>query len=93
MDKFDNQYKIESHRLYGYDYSKDGLYFITLIVKGRDNILGRICHGQMVLSEIGIIVKNEWIKSFKIRKELFLDEYVIMPNHLHGLVVIKKMKN
>ena len=44
----------------------------------------------MILSDFGSIVHDEWLKSFEIRQELYLDEYVIMPNHLHAIVVLDK---
>jgi putative transposase len=44
----------------------------------------------MILSDYGKIIETEWLKSFEIRNELFLDEYVIMPNHLHAIVIIEK---
>jgi putative transposase len=50
--------------------------------------LGRIVNGEMILSDYGKIIETEWLKSFDIRNELFLDEYVIMPNHLHAIVII-----
>ena len=44
----------------------------------------------MILSDFGIIVEIEWFKSFKMRNELLLDEFIIMPNHLHAIVVLEK---
>ncbi|WP_297100652.1 transposase [uncultured Draconibacterium sp.] len=89
MDKFNNTFRIESHRLRGYDYSGDGMYFVTLVIQGRDCILGTVKDEEVILSEFGKLIKEEWLKSFSIRKELFLDEFIIMPNHLHGLLIIK----
>jgi len=89
MDKFDNIYRIESNRLYGFDYSGEGIYFITLVVSSRECILGEVQNGKMILSKFGRIIDEEWLKSFKMRSVLFLDEYMIMPNHIHGLVIIK----
>lgn len=88
MDKFDDKYRIESHRLYGWDYSKDGIYFITLVIENRRSVLGKIQNDNILLSDFGKIVREEWIKSFKIRDELFLYDFVIMPNHLYGLITI-----
>jgi REP element-mobilizing transposase RayT len=64
------------------------LYFITLCTANRENNLGNIVNGEMVLSPIGAIVKEEWEKSFVLRKELFCDVYVIMPNHIHAILWI-----
>jgi len=92
MDKFDDKYRIESHRLYGWDYSEDGVYFITLVIHNRELILGEIKNQKILFSEFGKIVREEWLNSFKIREELILDEFVIMPNHLHGLIILKKQR-
>lgn len=90
MEKFRGKYRIESNRLKGWDYSADALYFITLVTQNRECNLGRIVNGEMILSDYGKIIETEWLKSFEIRNELFLDEYVIMPNHLHAIVIIEK---
>lgn len=90
MPKFQGKYRIESHRLKGWDYSSDGMYFITIITANRRCIFGEINSGKMILNEFGKITKDEWLKSFKIRKELFLDNYEVMPNHLHAIVAIDK---
>jgi Transposase IS200 like. len=55
--------------------------------------LGRINNGEMIFSDFGKIVDDEWLKSFEMRDELFLDEYIIMPNHLHAIVLLKKSNN
>lgn len=90
MEKFKNKYRISSHRRPNWDYSGDGYYFITIAVQGRECYLGEIVENEMILSDFGKIVKYELLKSFKIRKELLLDEYVIMPNHIHVIVILKK---
>jgi REP element-mobilizing transposase RayT len=90
MEKYLNKYRIGSHRLPGWDYSSEGMYFLTIVTQYRECNLGQIENGIMTLSDFGRIVETELLKSFDIRAELFLDEYVIMPNHLHLLVVIQK---
>jgi len=74
----------------GWDYSGNGFYFITMVVQNRKYILGKIENDEMIFSDFGKIAKNEWYESFEIRQELFLDEFQIMPNHLHAIVIIKK---
>lgn len=71
-----------------WDYSGDGIYFITLVTQNRECNLGEIIDGHISLSEMGKIVDNEWLKSFDIRDELYLDEYIIMPNHLHAIIIL-----
>ncbi len=88
MEKYRNKYRIQSHRKPNWDYSSEAMYFITFITQNRICNLGNVVNGEMVLSEFGKIVELEWFKSFEIRLELFLDEFVIMPNHLHAIVII-----
>ena len=89
---FRNKYRTQSHRMPRWDYSGNGYYFITLVTHNRVCNLGIIVEKKyrisMQLSDYGHIVKNEWLKSFELRNELFLDEYIIMPNHLHAIVVL-----
>jgi REP element-mobilizing transposase RayT len=103
MDKFSNKYRIPSNRLPNWDYSDDGAYFITLITQNRICNLGTIvemhgraslrCRASLQLSDFGRIVKNEWEKSFGLRNELFVDEYIIMPNHIHAIIILVKNEN
>ncbi|MBK8807490.1 MAG: hypothetical protein IPO21_12950 [Bacteroidales bacterium] len=88
MQKFRNKYRIESHRHLNWNYSTDGYYFITIVTSNRDYVFGTIKSGKMILSDYGIIAQNEWIKSFQMRSELFSDEFIIMPNHIHAIVII-----
>ena len=91
--KFKNRYRIKSHRLSSWDYSRNGYYFITLVVQHRNLILGNIENGEMRLSQFGEIVKLELLNSLEIRDELNIDEFIIMPNHLHAIVVIEHNDN
>lgn len=75
-----------SIRLDGYDYSQTGAYFITIYTHQRKPILGTIRDGQVVLSVLGEIVEEEWLRTERLRSEVSLDEYVIMPNHLHAII-------
>lgn len=77
-----------SVRLKNYDYSQTGMYFITVCSNNKENIFGNILGETMVLNEIGKIVLEEWLKSEQIRKEIELDEFIIMPNHIHAVVGI-----
>ncbi|MEB3277532.1 MAG: transposase [Lyngbya sp.] len=77
-----------SIRLKGYNYSQPGAYFITLCTYQRQCWFGEIYQAKMHLNQIGKIVEQEWLKSAKMRPNLKLDEWIIMPNHLHGIVWI-----
>lgn len=91
-DYYKNKYRIESNRLKDWNYADFGCYYITLITHGRINYFGKIGNDKMIYNDIGNIVNEEIIKSFDIRKELRLKEYVIMPNHIHFLIILRKDK-
>ncbi len=78
----------KSIRLSGYDYSQSGMYFITICSHGKLPIFGNIIAKTILLSEIGKIVNKEWQKTATIRRNIELDDYVIMPNHFHGIICI-----
>ena len=77
-----------SIRLKGYNYSLSGAYFVTICVHNKDCIFGEIHNSEMHVNSYGTIVLEEWKKSEQIRKEIQMGEYVIMPNHFHGIVYI-----
>ncbi len=87
-----NRYRIESNRLIGWDYSAFGHYYITMVTSDRMNYFGKITNGEMILNDIGLIVKDEFLRSFEIRNEFRLGVYVIMPNHIHAIISSKKDK-
>ena len=89
-DKFLNKYRIPSARWQLWDYSSEGLYFITINVVNHEYLFGTITDKKMFLSEYGQIADDEWNKSFEIRSELFCETYVIMPNHIHAILRIEK---
>ena len=88
MTLFKNKYRIESIRLPGYDYSQPGGYFITIVTHNRQCLFGNIVDGKMILNEYGELVKNEWLKTGVIRPNIIIDAFVVMPNHLHGILII-----
>jgi len=83
-----------SIRLKGYDYSKAGAYFITICSENRICRLGNIAVGaglapaQMILNEFGQIAHNEWMKLLERFTNFELDVFQIMPNHIHGIIVL-----
>jgi putative transposase len=89
MTLYKNQYRIESTRLKEWDYSRYGYYFVTICTKDKQYFFGEIMGDEMQLSEIGKIVAEEWQNSEKIRDYVKLDQWIIMPNHLHGIVIIQ----
>ncbi|MDB9537993.1 transposase [Dolichospermum planctonicum CS-1226] len=86
-------HKRQSIRLKGYDYSQSGLYFITICCYQRECLFGNIINSQIILNNFGQFIKEEWLKSAEIRKEIEFDDFVIMPNHFHGIVIINQEIN
>jgi putative transposase len=77
-----------SIRLRQYDYAWPGAYFVTLCVREKECVLGDIVDGEMQLSEIGRIVRDVWDSLPARYPNIELDSFVIMPNHMHGIIVI-----
>ena len=91
--KYDpNIHHRRSIRLKGYDYTQSGAYFVTFCSYQRRHVLGEVVNGEMVLSEIGKIARNEWFKTAKLRPyvKLYEEEFIIMPNHGHGIIWIEE---
>ncbi len=86
MTLYKEKYRIESARKPGWDYSTPGYYFITVCTYNRKCLFGNVVDEKMHLNDFGYIVQNEWDRSFVIRRELIRDEFVVMPNHFHGIV-------
>ena len=80
--------KRKSLRLKKYDYSEEGMYFVTICLNDRGNILGEIIDSHMQLSLMGKIADEYWNLIPKIYPNVDLDHYVIMPDHLHGIITI-----
>jgi len=87
-DLFKNKYRISSARLRGWDYSWNGYYFVTICVKGSECVFGNVENGETVLSRIGEIVNQCWQEIPRHFSFVQLDEFVIMPNHVHGIIII-----
>ena len=77
-----------SIRLKGYDYSRPGAYFITIVAQDRACLFGKVVDGVMHLSEVGQIVAESWQWLAAQYDYVTLDAWVVMPNHLHGIIVI-----
>ncbi len=88
-----NPFHRHSLRLKKYSYSMPGAYFITICTYRKENILGQIIDGKIKLNVLGKITVREWLKTFQIRKNIQLDEYVIMPNHFHGIIILTDCKD
>jgi len=80
-----------SIRLKGYDYTQPGAYFVTFCIYQRAHLFGEIVDGEMVLNDAGKIALEEWFKTAELRPsvKLYEDEFVVMPNHTHGIIWIE----
>jgi putative transposase len=75
-------------RLSEYDYSQAGAYFVTICTRDRAPLLGRVHDGSMQLTEEGRIAQEEWLRTPDLRPYVVLDEHIVMPNHVHGILFI-----
>src|SRR5262245_16172423 len=80
--------KRKSPRLQGYDYSQDGSYFVTICTHLRENRFGQVIDAEMVLNTLGCIAEACWEAIPSHFANVELDAYVVMPNHVHGIVII-----
>ena len=85
---FKNKYRIKSIRLKDWDYSSNGAYYITICTKNRECSFGKIVDGKMTLNYLGEIIKQCWYDLPNHYGNCNLDEFVIMPDHIHGIVII-----
>lgn len=76
------------NRLKVYDYSSPGYYFVTICTNDKGNVLGEIINAVMILNNLGIIVSENLKKISKFYKEIELDYFVVMPNHIHAILII-----
>ena len=90
MTLYKNKYRIESTRLPTYDYSSNGYYFVTICTHKKHCYFGKIINAKMQLSQVGKIAQKHWQEIPEHFDGVDIDEYVIMPNHVHGIIVINK---
>jgi REP-associated tyrosine transposase len=79
-----------SIRLPHFDYTSGAAYFVTLCTLNRACLFGEVIDGAMQLNEAGRVAEAEWVRTAEMRPHAALDEFVVMPNHLHGIVVLRK---
>ena len=93
MDRFSNKYRISSSRLQNWDYSWNAPYFVTICTQNREHFFGEVVDGEMQLSGIGKIANTYWHEIPQHFPFVNLDAFVVMPNHVHGIVIIDKNDN
>ncbi|MCY7423183.1 MAG: hypothetical protein LH478_15730 [Chitinophagaceae bacterium] len=89
-DKFQDKYRISSARLKGWNYTRSAAYFVTICTRNREMLFGNIKDGKMEATAIGNIAEQEWMKTPEVRPDmnLMLGQFVAMPNHFHGIMLI-----
>ena len=104
MDKYQNKYRIPTNRLQGYDYGANGCYFVTICTKNREHYFGDIVDKTNITgnaaetdnypslrgTEIGKIAEKYWLDIPNHFPFVILDQFAIMPNHIHGILIFNK---
>ena len=90
MSKFKNKYTVESTRLKNYDYTQNGFYFITICTYKHEIYFGEIINKTMHLNDIGMVAKQSWINIPQHFPFVKLNQFIVMPDHVHGIIQINK---
>ena len=90
MRRFKNKYRSESARLKNWDYGSNAAYFVTICTQGRQCFFGHVGDNEMMLNGIGEIARDCWTQIPTHFPFVKLGEHVVMPNHVHGIVIIDK---
>jgi len=81
---------LTNNKLQNWDYSNNGYYFVTICTKNKDKYFGEIKNEEMILNDIGKIAEKYWQEIPKHFDFVVLDEFIVMPNHIHGIIIIDK---
>src|SRR5690606_17956455 len=92
-EKFNGKYRNESIRLQNWDYGWNAAYFVTICTQNRVCYFGNVADGKIVLNDVGKIAYNFWIRIPEHFPFIKLGNHVVMPNHIHGIVIIDKPNN
>ena len=90
---YQGKYRIPSARWQHWDYGSDAAYFITICTKNREHYFGKIENGKMCLSHVGILADVFWHEIKNHSKNVELDSFVVMPNHIHGILILDGNNN
>ncbi|KAF0141173.1 MAG: transposase [Ignavibacteriales bacterium] len=90
MAKFKETFRVDSARLKEWDYSNPWYYYVTINSKNHVEYFGIVANGKMMLNELGRAVDEYWNEIPKHFKMVELDSYVVMPNHVHGIIIINR---
>jgi REP element-mobilizing transposase RayT len=88
--RFKGKYRVESTRVPTWNYAANGWYFVTICTRDSTHFFGEVITSQMEFSTIGEIAQQFWAEIPKHFNHTYIDAYVIMPNHVHGIIVIDR---
>jgi len=87
--KYDPQkHHRRSIRLKSYDYSQEGAYYVTVVAQNRACLFGDVVNAEMILNDVGQMMQAQWEALPQRFPNVELDEFIVMPNHFHGIIVI-----
>ena len=89
-EKYKHKYRIKSARLQSWDYRWSGAYFITICTQDNIQFFGEVIDGEMCLSHVGVIADVFWYEIRNHAKNVQLGNFVVMPNHVHGILIINQ---
>lgn len=89
-EKYKNKYRTESFRAKWWDYTRNAAYFVTICTLNRHHYFGKVSNGKMILSGAGVLADVFWHEIKNHHKYVELDAFVVMPNHIHGILIINK---
>ncbi len=90
MSLFQNKYRVEPAHLKDYHYSSEGEYYVTICTENKRNLFGCVESKQMVLNPAGTAVAECWTRLTEDFKNISLGDFVVMPDHMHGIIRINK---
>ena len=93
IEKYNNKYRIPSARFEYWDYGDDAIYFVTICTADRAHFFGEIEENAMQLNATGMIAQQCWLDIPTYYPYVLLDAHVVMPNHVHGIVIVDKKLN
>lgn len=89
-EKFRNKYRVPSARLQNWDYGANGTYFITICTKEMQHFFGEVVDKKIILNSVGLLANEYWMEILKQFPYVEFGNFQIMPNHIHGILIIDK---
>jgi putative transposase len=85
-----DMHRRRSIRLRGYNYSQEGPYFVTICIQNRECLFGEVADGEMRLNDAGKMVSDAWQRMLARFPHAGIDEFIVMPNHFHGILILSR---